>query len=285
MLYNVNNKFKQKPGGLSAIVTSTKQILYTPAESLIIVLVMVCALFLAITSYLLWKNMENFSSNWNDSVEIAVYLKQKVDKKSVNVLVKELSKTPFIAKIRLIRPDEGMKVFMEATSLIALLSSFKENPLPNVIIIYPKIKIMSKDGAIKFVQMLRGYKEVDIVKADMDWIEQSHSWVNLAGKLSAFLVLVLIFNALLILCGASYAMSQVFGNREGASKIILQYQFAWYGLIASLLALFLVKIVLIMLQDGEIFLGGLNSGSAVFIVLTSSLIGFISARMGAFSKY
>jgi len=280
MTYKIS-KFEQTPKGLSAIVEGIRRIFYAPIESFIIILVMGIALFLAITSYLLWKNKEAFYDNWNISAEISVYLKEKIDAQKVDLLVEELKTNGVIAKLELIRSDDGMKAFMENTSLTALLSSFKENPLPNVIIIHPKIKALSRSRALKFIGLLKDYAEVDVVKADLNWIERSHSWLNLLDTLLLFFVVILILNALLIFCGGSFAMSKVFVDKWHASKIILQYQFAWYGLISSLLVLLLSKIILIVFQDHDIFLCGLKAPLIIFILVVGSLLSLVSSRLAS----
>jgi len=278
MSYNTH-KFEQAPKGLSAIVASIKQIIYLPFDSFIIVLVMSCALFLAVASYILWKNIEGLYENWNISTEISVYLKKNVDAKKVEILVGKLKENKVVARIKLIDPGDGMKTFMAATELTALLSSFKNNPLPGVIIINPKIKLLSKDGVLEFIQALKSYVEVDIVKTDLDWLERSHHWINLLDKLVTFFIFILVLNALLILGGVSFAMSRVISDKHEVSKIVLQYQFAWYGLVSSLSVLLLTKIILIVLQDAGILLTGLSSGGAVFVVMISSLLSLISSRI------
>jgi len=197
-------KSRRKFDYLSDIIVGLKQNFHTPITSVVIVLTMTIALFLASGFYMLWNSRDAINGRWNESAEISLYLKKKVDLKLAASLVEKLRQNPVVAKVELIRPDEGMKAFAESTAFNILLSSFKENPLPNVIIIYPKIKFLSKNVALKFMQELQNQTEIETVKADMNWIERSHNWLNLWDNLSLFFILILSINAFLVVGGIGY---------------------------------------------------------------------------------
>src|SRR3972149_2606334 len=72
----------------------------------------------------------------------------------------------------------------------------EEISLPQVIIIQPKIKVLSKNLALEFIKELKSYPEVETVKADVDWIGRSYNLLKLWDKLSLFLLFILIANAL-----------------------------------------------------------------------------------------
>ncbi|MBU0744190.1 MAG: permease-like cell division protein FtsX [Gammaproteobacteria bacterium] len=267
--------------GISAIIAGLKQAALTPALSFGITLAMALSLFLATSFYMLWQNINTLNDKWNISAEISLYLKKKINQKDTDDLVARLQSNPVVAKVELIQPDDGMKVFIESTSLNTLLSSFKENPLPNVIIIHPKIKLLSQDMTQEFISKLKELPEIETVKADTEWMNRSYHWVNLANNLSLLFILILTINALLVVIGASYITTRFFTLKDNTHKIILQYQFAWYGLTSSLLALLWVRVISITLQNKEILLQGLPVSYGIFIVLISILLCSASARIGA----
>ena len=271
----VNNKTENASGYLAAIIAGFKQISHTPLASLFIVLVITFALFLATAFYILWSNVNILSGKWNESAEISLYLKKKVGLKVATDLVEKLQPNSAVAKITMIQPGEGMKGFIESIGFNTLLSSFKENPLPQVIIIQPKIKVLSKNLALEFIKELKSYPEVETVKADVDWIGRGHNLLKLWDKLSLFFLFILIANALIVICGVSYTVSQIFVIRD---KVTLRYQFAWYGLIGSLFALLLVRLVAMLLQEQHIFLQTLDVGREMLVVLVSVFLSFFSSR-------
>ena len=273
------NKFEQSPKGLGAITAGLRNIFYLPVRSFIIILIVSVSLFLAIVSYLFGKNITSFYENWNKSVEITVYLKKEVGSEKADDFIGELQSNKIIADLELIRPDDGMKMFVENTSLTSLLSSFDDNPLPNVIRIYPKIKDLSKDKGGEFIQMIKDRSEVELVRADLEWMEQSHRWLNLFDKLTGFFIFILALNALFVLCGMSFAMTSVFREKDHLSKIVLQYQFAFYGLIGSLVALVLTRVCLLILEGCGIHLSGLGFGVSVCLIFGSAFLSLISSRM------
>ena len=274
-------KFNQTQDHLSAIITGIKQIFYVPFTSFIIILIMTLALFLATTFYILWQNIGPLHEKWNENTEISLYLKKKVGSKEAETLVKKLQLNPLVTKVKLIRPAEGIKTFTESTTLNALLSSFKENPLPNVIIVYPKVKILAKNVALELIKELNSFPEVEVVKADPDWIERGHNWLNLWDNLSWVFIFLLSINMFLVIGSLSYIYAKVFALRNDVTKIILQYQFAWLGLISSLLAMIWTQVILITLQNRGITLPGLTISWGIFMMLISVFLSFVSARVGA----
>jgi cell division transport system permease protein len=274
-------KINRTPDPLSSIIMGLKQTSLTPLISFGLILAMAFAIFLVVTFYILEKNKNTLNDKWNASAEISLYLKKKISLKDAGALVTKLQSNPVIAKVELIQPREGMKAFMESTALNTLLSSFKENPLPSVIIVLPKIKFLSEDMLPKFIRELKELPEIETVKADADWMNRSYHWLNLVNHLSSIFILILSLNALLIIGGASYIMAQLLALKNNTHKIILQYQFAWYGLISSLLALLWTRVLVITLQNKDVLLQGLSLGCWIFIVVFSVFLCLVSARIGA----
>lgn len=274
-------KHNQAPDNLSAITLSLKQIIGAPITSFIIILAMTLALFFAITFYNWWQNIEALNDKWNESAEISLYLKKKITLKDAEALTAKLQSKPLVAKVELIRPDAGMKTFVANTMLNTLLSSFKENPLPSVIVVCPKIKLMTKEAMLQFIQELKNYVEVETVHADQDWMERSYHWLSTLDSLSWVFVLLFGINAVLVLSGISYVMAKIFTLKNNTHKIILQYQFVWYGLISGLLALLWSRVVTTILQDHDILLQEVSIGFGVLLVLIGMFLCFISARIGA----
>lgn len=275
-------KINKTSNYLLGIIAGLKQIFQTPVISAIIILVMTLALFLTMTFSLLWHNKDTVQNRWNESAEIALYLKKNVTLETTTNLVTKLQQNPIIARVTLIQPDEGIKAFAERTALNMLLSSFKENPLPTVIIIYPKIKVLSQRVALEFIQTLKNQTAIETVKADMDWLEQSHNWLNLWDTLSLIFILALTINTLLVISGISYLVTNIFITNSNSSKTTLPYQFAWYSLISSTIALLLVKLLAVALQNQNIPTQELPSSFIIFILVGGLLLSFLSSMLATF---
>ncbi|MDR1057785.1 MAG: permease-like cell division protein FtsX [Coxiellaceae bacterium] len=274
-------KFNQTPDYLSAITTGLKQIFRTPFTSFIIILLMTLALFLVITFYILRQNIGPLTEKWNESTEISLYLKKKVNLQEAKTLLEKLQLHPLVTKAELIPSTEGIKTFTENTILKTLLSNFKENPLPNVITVYPQVKMLTHNITTEFIKELNNISEVDTVKADTEWIECGHKWLDLLSNLSRFFTFLLSLNILLIIGGTSYIYAKIVTLKNNINKIIPQYQCAWLSLISNLLALLLTQIILTILQDHGINLVRLAVSCGVSIFLISIFLSFFSAKIGA----
>jgi cell division transport system permease protein len=261
------------------ITLSLKKMLNTPIISAIIILITTLSLFLAATSYMLWDSRDALHEHWNKSAEISLHLKKNIDTTTATAFQKKLQQNPAVVNAELIPASDGMKAFAENIELSKLLSSFKDTPLPNIIVIHPKIKILARNLMLEFIQELKKRPEVEAVSVDTNWIERSYNWLNMGDSLLLLLIFALSVNALLIIGGISYIAAHLFALKNKATKEILPYQFAWYSLISGLLSLILVRLITTMLHNQDILIQGLNIGLSVFLMLVSPLLSFISAKI------
>ena len=280
MLFNIF-KFNKKSDHLLSLTSGLKQMLTTPIASAVIVLMITFALFLTATFSLLQSNKNTIHNHWNASAQISLHLKKNVTQEKATTLLQKLQKNPVVTKAELIQPSEGIKTFAENAELKALLSNLKENPLPNVIIIQPKLKVLTKNLALEFTEELKKQPEAATVSADMNWIERSYSWLNLWDNLSSVFLFILTMNMILVICGISYLAAWAFSKKHGISKDVLPYQFAWYGLLGGLLSLVLVRSIITLLHDQDILTQGLNAGVGILIILSGPLLGFIGTKIAA----
>ena len=160
-----------------------EQIFSMPFTSIVIIVFMAFSMFLAMFSHLLWGNRGAVCEAWNRSSEISLYLKQHVDQKAAAGLAEKIRLNPLVAKVEFISKSEGLEVFAKSIVLNIILSSFKENPLPNVIIVYPQVKILSKSKALGLISDLKSRAEVDTVRADIDWLETQPPLAKFVGEI------------------------------------------------------------------------------------------------------
>lgn len=280
------NKTEGSANNSSAIIIGLKRIFLTPISSVIFISTIAFTITAATSFYILRLNLNALDSRWNESAEISLYLKKPVGLTEATNLREKISSNNLAATVILVQPTEGMKYFAENTTLKTIISNLKENPLPQVIIIHPKIKLLaenSENTVTKFIDLLKTYPEVDVVKANIAWIEHSINLVNLLDNLSMFFILLLGLNALLTIYGGSYILTQILTTKD-ASNATIQYQFAWYGLIGSIFALLLIRLVSISIQNHTVCWQGLDTNYGILVLLTSSLLGMIGAKMAMVAK-
>lgn len=272
---------EKNPSGFMAAIKGVEQIIRFPVSSLFFILLVSFALFLSTIFCVLWKNMDSINNQWDESNEISLYLKKSVDIEKANKIVEELKSDPLVSKVELIEQEEGMKNFVKETLLDTLLSSFKKNPLPHVIIIYPKVRLLSEKAISTFVAELKSNSAVASVKLDSDWIDKSYKLLHLFYKIILVLGLIFGVNALLVICSMSYFMSRFLASSCDIKENVLQFQFAWYGVLSGLFAILFTYLALVFLKLHNVLLVGLGVPGWLAVVFVSVFFSFFSSRFAA----
>jgi cell division transport system permease protein len=262
---NINQQRKNQPGNIQA-----------PMANFFIIFVMTFALFFSAGFYVLWKNANSLNNLWNQSTEISLYLKKNVSAKTAADLTKKLESDDSIAAVKLIAPADGIKNFAIAAGFDEILLGFKENPLPYLIIIYPKINQLTADQIFSLIDNFKKIPEVETTKANIDWIKKVKHLLKLWKNL--FIILFLLnLSALIVVCCTAYVTPQIIMNSD-SSRRTLQYQGFWQVLISSLLAISLTNLTLIIFQHSGFILLGLDLIDAIAFILLSILLSTTSAQ-------
>jgi len=264
---------------VSAMFEGLKQILQRPLTNFFIIFVVTFALFLPAGFYVVWKNVAALNNVWNQAAEITVYLKKNVSPKVATNIVEQLKLNDAVMELKLISPDEGIKDFAKHTGFGGILLGVKENPLPYVIVVYPKVSELTEDQILALVDGLKNLPEVETTKIDMDWVGHSYRLLNLWEHLSMILALLLSIGALAIVCFAAYATPQIIMSRSNVSKRVLQYQCFWHSLIGGLLAVSAINFILMKLYGLGFVLQGLEISHSIMLVFAGVLLGVISSKI------
>lgn len=267
---NINIQRKKQLGNIQAIIKSFNQIIQAPAANFFIVFVMTFALFFSAEFYILLKNANSLNNLWNRSAEISLYLKKNVSAKTANEIIKKLESNDNIAETKLISPNDGIKNFAIASGFDEILLGFKENPLPYLIIIYPKLNKLSKDQIFSLIDNFKKIPEIETIKANIDWIKSIKQILKLWKSLLIILFLLNI-SALVVVCCTAYVTPRIIMNTD-RSRRILQYQCFWQVLISSLLAISLANLTVIIFHHSGFVLLGLDTVDATAFILLSILL-------------
>lgn len=264
---------------MPAMILGFKQIWLRPTTNLLIIFVIAFALFLPASFYVGWKNVKALNTTWNQSAEISLYLKKHVDQKMATNLAEQLKLNMAIMEIKLISPDEGMKNFSSRADFGEILAGFKENPLPYVIVIYPKSNELTKDQISSLIDALKTLPEIEATKTNMAWIEQSYNLLNLGEYLSWLLTWLLVVGALIVVCGTAYVTPQIIMNKIATTKRTLQYQCFWHSLLGGLSAVTLINFILMRLHNLGFVFQGLGTNCSIVLVLAGVLLGVTSSKI------
>lgn len=281
MKKHIDNKNEQ-PKHVLAVIEGFNQLLRRPINSLILVFVFAAVLFLPTSFYILWNEIDAVNDRLNQSAAISLYLKKKVNSAAIASLTAQLRQNFAVAKMEMISPEEGMKKFIEQIDLGGILTGLKENPLPHLIIVYPRLNELTQEQILTFIDTLKKLPEVEIVKTDKKWIELSKNLLDMWQQMIKILLLLFSIGAVIIICYVAYITTIIIVEKGSVSTRVLQYQYIWYGLIGGLVALALVNFLLMLLNNSCFALQELGAKKGMVFVLFNILLSVIGSKIALF---
>jgi len=262
---------------LSAMVKGLQQIFQAPITNFFLIFIITFNLFLPLGCYVLRKNIDALSNIWNQSAEISLYLKKNVNAKMATNLTEKLKPVNAIMDLKLITSDEGIKDFARYTGFGEMLLGFGRNPLPNVIIVHPKLNESSEKQILALIDSLKNIPEVETVKTNLDWIGSSYRLLNLWEHLSLVFTLLSI-GAMIVFGWTVYVMPQIIVNKIETDKRTLQYQCFWHSLIGGLLAVILINFILMLLSSSGLVLQKLGMGYSMEFIFAEVLLTVVISK-------
>ncbi|HTQ99702.1 MAG TPA: permease-like cell division protein FtsX [Candidatus Acidoferrum sp.] len=291
-----------KQGGLvtalgqhqGAAVDSLQRLLREPLGTLLAALVIGIALALPLSLFLMLQNVKSLGAGIDQHGSIAVFMREK----EPNVLArtqKQLQQRHDIKSIRLITPDQALQEFETKSGFGEALATLDANPLPPLFDIVPASE-QSKDVAalVKDLQALPG---VDVVQADLNWLERLNAIVAVAQRIALMLAGVLGIGVVLVIGNtvrlaianrsAEIVVVKLVGGTDAYVSRPFLYTGFWYGVGGGLIAVVLVSLFLWVLSGpvtrllasyGASFaLQGLGVGGGFVVVVLAGALGWLGA--------
>lgn len=240
---------------LRQAINSLGELYRVPFASLMTIGVLGFSITLPSTLYILVKNTEQISAQWQQASEISLFLHKRVSNANAQQLIKRLQLLPEVADVKFIPADDALKEFQALSGLGDALNYLDENPLPSVLLVVPTSKHSSPTAAGLLLDKLRKEREVDIGKLDIEWLERLYALLNITKDLVNMLA-VLLFFAVALIIGNTIRLS-IMNKRDeilvmklvGATDSFIQRPFLytgfWYGLLGGLMAWVTVALILL----------------------------------------
>lgn len=246
------------------------------------------ALFWSITA-----NLSKLSHQWYNSTEVTAYLKTEAQTTDINTLLDKLSKSPNIAKVRYISPEEGLKAMSQQSNLGALLDALPGNPLPGVIAIELKPSESLSEYAKSLQAELNVVPFIETVQLDSVWLQRLQTILGTFKRLSALLAIILAIGVILIVSNSiqltlerhrhEIAIYQLLG----ANRLFIRAPFLiaglLIGLIAGLLTWAIVSLMVVWLSQHVGVLAALYQSDfqlTHFGFIQGILLLFVSSALG-----
>ncbi|MFC3122374.1 permease-like cell division protein FtsX [Agaribacter flavus] len=226
----------------------------TPFASLMTIGVLGFSLTLPGTLYIVVKNTEQISQQWQQASEISLFLRQDISDANAQQLVKRLNVWPEIQSVSYLSASEALTEFEQLSGLGDAIGYLERNPLPAVVLVVPTSRHAAPTAASLLLDKLRQEREVELGKLDIEWLERLYAVLDVAKEL-VFLLAILLFFAVVLIIGNTIRLN-IMNKRDeilvmklvGATDAFIHRPFMytgfWFGLVGGLFAWFMISLVL-----------------------------------------
>jgi len=272
--------------------------------SLLTIIVIAISITLPTISYLLWKNANGAAHQWYPTPNLTVYLDKSLTTKQTDELLDKIRQYPEVENINYLSRGDALDEFRLWSGFSDAIDLLDENPLPAVAIVIPKEDAKQTTILHAIQAEIIQLKGVDDVRLDDSWFTRLTALTDMI-KTIVWTISILMIIAVSLVIGNSIRLAifarrqtivvmQLIGATEGFILRPFLYSGIFNGFISAAVALILSEIFIfqidaIILNVSSIFgtiftIEGLNWDEALFIILISSIIGWLSALV-ATKKY
>jgi cell division transport system permease protein len=251
---------------LQVALASLGRLVRTPLSTLMTTLVIGIALALPSGLYLLLNNAKTLSGNWDGAASISLFMTQDTSDQQAKQIAEKLRKDPSILTVQLISRTEALEEFRQLSGFADVLDSIKDNPLPSLLIVEPKLEHAEPIPAEALLARLRKIKEVEFAQLDLEWVRRFHAITEIAQRgvmiLASLLGLsvLIVGNTILLEIQNRHAeieITKLIGGTNAFIRRPFLYNGAWYGLFGGISAWLMVAVSLLLLDNPVAQLAGL----------------------------
>ncbi len=297
------------PRGLARWITRHAQTLVgtlgrlsrQPAGTAMTIAVIGIALALPAGLQLLVANLQGLSGQWDDSVELSVYMTPGTPEARARELRDQVAGIEGVSETDLVTAEEALEEFRENSGLGPSLEVLEDNPLPHLLALRPAADHASPAQIEALADRLRALPGVDLVQADTEWVRRLYAMLDVARRIVVLAAVMLAVGVVVIVGNTirldiqnrrgEIEVSKLIGATDGFIRRPFLYLGFWYGLGGGLLALLLVEGGLVMLSEPVARLAGLYGsafrpegpgvGGALALVASGAALGWLGAWVSA----
>ncbi|WP_461423306.1 permease-like cell division protein FtsX [Ketobacter sp.] len=276
---------------------SLRRLFSTPLPTLMTILVIAISLSLPAGLYVILKNAENVSADWDGSAQISLFLRFSITAEQGRNLADELAQHKDVKRVEFISREQALGEFEAQSGFGDLIKELGENPLPAVLVVYPSVTDLGSAQGLR--NELAKRTEVELAQLDAQWVQRLYAMLDLGQRFVAALSAALVLAVLLVIINTirlaiesrrdEIIIVKLVGGTDAFVRRPFLYTGLWYGLGGCLTALLLVQIVLWWLQGpvnalSELYsskfeLTGLGFGVSSLMLLGSVVVGLAGARL------
>ena len=273
-----------------------------PWNAALTIIVIGLALALPTGLMLLVLNLQKVNVDWQDSVQISVFLEKSATKTIIASKQHDLEQH-IINKVRYVSAASALKAFEQATGQTNMLQQLGENPIPPALIISIKPQASDQDVAA-LLAAIKAWPEAENVQLDKTWLQRLHALLKLADLMVTIITIVLAAAVFVITCNTIRLNIEkrrkqiIITKLVGATNAFIRREFLylafWYALLGSCVSWLVVTCSMLVLQGPVSELAVLYTSTFVLrgldftnccMLLVLSLTLCISAAYVAVGRY
>ncbi|RUO81125.1 cell division protein FtsX [Idiomarina tyrosinivorans] len=227
-------------------VASLGELTRNPFASFMTMAVLGLSLTLPTTLYVLVKNTQSISAEWQQASQITVFIRDGVKPAAVQTLQQTLRLNKKIAAVEWVDKAAALQEFREKSGFGEALDALDSNPLPDVLLVTPAQQFRSSEAAKRLLFELEQNPEVAYGKLDVQWLTRLHALLGLAQDILGGLALLLCLAVVLIVSNTirlnilSKKDEIIVMKLVGATASFIQRPFLytgmWYGFVGGVIA-------------------------------------------------
>ena len=258
------------------------------------------ALALPAGLYVILDHASQLSGDINSINQISLFMKKGISEKSIQQIQKKLEAYPEIAQVKHVNREAALQEFQDNSGFGEALKALNDNPLPDLLIVSPSMTHNDPQQINILLNDLKTIKQVDLVQLDIQWLQRLYAILHIGqrgvliiGSLLALGVLLIVGNTIRLAIEnrrSEIVVMKLIGATNSFIRRPFLYTGFWYGLMGSLIAILLVNISLIIINDPLAHLSSLYESNlfslklmgikiSATLLLSGCLLGLMGARI------
>lgn len=285
---------------LQTLVGALGDLSRSPFSSILSISVIAIALALPGGLFAALENINKFTSEFEHGAKISLFLAPQVSVKQATALQQSIQQHASIKLVELITPDQAMEEFKSRSGLQNALNSLTSNPLPVVLLVYPKDEIArSAEKLARLIDELGKLKQVELSQFDLEWIKRLTALLELVTRAVWIIAFILGLGVFLVIGNTirlaitnrqeEIRIIKLIGGTDAFVRRSFLYSGMLQGLLGGLLALLIIFLLFSFISAptsslssmyGIAFsLDPLHFLPSLLLVSSGALIGWLSARV------
>ncbi len=192
----------------ATLMESFMRLVGYPLASIMTVMVIAIALSLPGGLYVLLKNVQSVTDQWEQQSVITLYLFPGLEDTQALALSHRISAQEDVASVEYISKEEGLRYFERSSGYEQIMSSLPENPLPIVLRVIPKeaVDVTTLSNLQALRDQLDAQKEVEYAELDAQWLQRLANILSF-GQRFVYALSVLLVVAVFLIVGNTIRMA------------------------------------------------------------------------------